>query len=621
MRLPTKLLLWVVAGPLVAGAMLIQLGLDIFRLDREVSHLADTQNPLAKAADELEINVVEAGLAALKYVAQPSPAHRERFLDQHADVLKHLEEFESLATRDDLITLGVRFKSTYTQYHQLALRLIDTRDRTDELRHLVAEEVASVLKTLDNQPGGDAQTTVRRHLVQFLVMIALPSDHPTRSSDPTPIPDIVTLGRSVQQRSVLPVAGQISERLGALVALSAELRESEADSGRLSDEFVDIRRRLDDLLDDEMQVATRSALIQVVESSRATARDVWHQGLAALAITALAGLLGVLHVSRSVALPLRRLHESVRAAAAGRWTPLPPVPSLGANDELGAVLREFNSMCTQVAHAHEELRVLNKDLQQQVEARTAALSDTVRQLQAANAARATFLANMSHELRTPLNAIIGFSELLRSGAAATDSDKHREYLDDILHSATHLLAIINQILDLARIDAGQVLVDETPFDAEGVIEECLRMVSRAALERNISIENTVESAPSLMGDVRLVRQCLLNLLTNAIKYNRRGGRLRVAVDRRPAELAIVIADTGIGMRSNELARMTEPFVRGGNVYVRSEDGVGLGLALVKRYIELHGGKLQFESETGKGTVARLIFPADRICEIRQKRAS
>ncbi len=237
------------------------------------------------------------------------------------------------------------------------------------------------------------------------------------------------------------------------------------------------------------------------------------------------------------------------------------------------------------------------------------------QADAANRAKSTFLANMSHELRTPLNAIIGFSEMIiKETFGALNNQKYKGYLDDIHSSARHLLEIINEVLDMSKIEAGRIDLDETEIDLHELIRSVTRMMASRAFGNNIKLEMDLsDSVTHLNADERLLRQVLINLIANAVKFSNPGGHVLVTSERlRDGSTQIIIKDEGIGIPKEKIQQAMEPF---GQISDRPENafyqGTGLGLPLAKAMIELHDGILQLESDLGKGTSAIITLPSFR----------
>jgi len=238
------------------------------------------------------------------------------------------------------------------------------------------------------------------------------------------------------------------------------------------------------------------------------------------------------------------------------------------------------------------------------------------QADSANRAKSVFLANMSHELRTPMNAIIGFSEMMmKETFGPLGHDKYEEYIGDVHSSARHLLEIINEVLDMSKIEAGRIEIDEGEDDLQGLITSVMRMMDSRAFGSNVPLENDIEEGlPNLMGDQRLIRQILINLVTNAVKFSPSGGTVRVLASMLDdGQLQITVVDEGPGIPKDKMRQAMEPF---GQVSDRAENamyqGTGLGLPLAKAMADLHGGSLDLESTVGEGTSVLVNFPASRV---------
>jgi signal transduction histidine kinase len=233
--------------------------------------------------------------------------------------------------------------------------------------------------------------------------------------------------------------------------------------------------------------------------------------------------------------------------------------------------------------------------------------------EAASRAKSQFLATMSHELRTPLNAIIGFSELMEQEFKGPLHPDYREYTRDIRDSGLHLLNIINDILDLSKIEMGGLTLNEQPFDVAGAVDASLRCVrdqaAAAGLELTVDLPPNL---PPLNGDERMVKQMLLNLLSNAIKFTEKGGSVHLSTQVSPGgAMFISVRDTGIGMSAADIPRAFQPFVQIDSRLQRKYQGTGLGLPLCRSIVELHGGYLDVESTVGVGTTIAIYFPAHR----------
>jgi two-component system cell cycle sensor histidine kinase PleC len=234
--------------------------------------------------------------------------------------------------------------------------------------------------------------------------------------------------------------------------------------------------------------------------------------------------------------------------------------------------------------------------------------------EAASVAKSQFLANMSHELRTPLNAILGFSEMIASRMFAGDPERNFEYAQLIHSSGGHLLALINDILDLAKIEAGRWKLEEGEQDLHRIAGDALQLVTWRTKDSNAILQNAIDPNLSLIyADERAIKQILLNLLSNAVKFTPKGGRV-TAFARMDADgaLAFGVSDTGIGIAAEDQKRVFDSFGQGKHDIAITDKGTGLGLAIVKGLIESHGGRISLWSEVGKGTRVTVHLPASRV---------
>ncbi len=231
----------------------------------------------------------------------------------------------------------------------------------------------------------------------------------------------------------------------------------------------------------------------------------------------------------------------------------------------------------------------------------------------ANQTKSKFLANMSHELRTPLNAIIGFSEIMESGMfGALGSEKYREYCHDILTSGHYLLEVINDILDMSKIEAGRMKLDIEPIDLARTLAESLRVVSGRAQDKKLVLDADIEQSISMIGDRRATKQILVNLLSNAVKFTPEGGKIIVRSQLMDDRIVLLIADTGIGIAQQSLKRLGRPFEQVESQLTKTYHGSGLGLAIARSLTQLHGGSMKLRSRLGHGTVVRVSLPRYRL---------
>jgi signal transduction histidine kinase len=256
-------------------------------------------------------------------------------------------------------------------------------------------------------------------------------------------------------------------------------------------------------------------------------------------------------------------------------------------DELGALAANLNRM-------NEELGRL------------------YRELEAASRHKSEFLANMSHELRTPLNAIIGFSEVLDDRMFGELNEKQAEYVRVVLNSGRHLLSLINDILDLSKVEAGRMELELGSFSLRLALENALTLIHDRAARHGLRVELTVdETLGDVVGDERKLKQVLLNLLSNAVKFTPDGGRIEVRAMPADGTVEVSVTDDGVGIAPEDQEAIFEEFRQVGTDYARKREGTGLGLALARKFVELHGGRLWVKSEIGRGSTFTFTIPTTR----------
>jgi PAS domain S-box-containing protein len=241
------------------------------------------------------------------------------------------------------------------------------------------------------------------------------------------------------------------------------------------------------------------------------------------------------------------------------------------------------------------------------------LTKAKNEAEQANRAKSEFLANMSHELRTPLNAILGFSQVIRDRHFGDDAERYNEYASNIHDSGEMLLAIITDILEMSKLEAGTVQLAEETVDLGEVVECCRKMIAARAQEGGIALTSSLPVQPiKLHGDQRALKQILLNLLSNAVKFTQPGGNISVSISRAPnGDINLTVADTGIGIHPAALQKVFQPFFQVDPTATRSRSGTGLGLAITRRLAELHEGRIGIDSAPGIGTTVTVTLPAAR----------
>jgi two-component system, NtrC family, sensor kinase len=328
---------------------------------------------------------------------------------------------------------------------------------------------------------------------------------------------------------------------------------------------------------------------------------IWRTALLLAAFLAAGIGLSVL-LARRLVRPVKQMRTAAARIGAGAYDER---IELRRRDELGGLADELNGMAASLQASVQSLEQKVEERTQELQEALAELSQKSRLLEVASTHKSHFLANMSHELRTPLNAIIGFSQVLRQRLFGPINEKQEEYLDDILSSGNHLLSLINDVLDLSKVEAGQIELEVAPFSLREALERGVVMVREPATKHGVQL--SLELAPGVdlvTGDERRLRQVLFNLLSNAVKFTPEDGSVIVAASRVDGEVRVSVTDTGPGIAPEDRERIFEEFQQT-DVGVQQSEGTGLGLALSKRLVELHGGRIWVESEVGHGS--RFVF--------------
>ncbi|HXX84932.1 MAG TPA: ATP-binding protein, partial [Casimicrobiaceae bacterium] len=289
-----------------------------------------------------------------------------------------------------------------------------------------------------------------------------------------------------------------------------------------------------------------------------------------------------------------------------------PTSFTPGDQEILSRLAAQAAIAVENATLYEQVRQHAEELEAKVEARTQDLREANAQLAAASQHKSEFLASMSHELRTPLNAIIGFSEVLIEKLFGELNDKQADYLKDIHSSGIHLLTLINDILDLSKVEAGRMELEPSTFEVSAAVTNAMTLIRERAQRHGIALGQQVDAKlGQIVADERKFKQILVNLLSNAVKFTPDGGRIDVLARREDSQAVIAVHDTGIGIAPEDQAAVFEEFRQVGRDYTKKQEGTGLGLALTKKFVELHGGKIWLESEPGKGSTFTFTIPLHR----------
>jgi signal transduction histidine kinase/CHASE3 domain sensor protein len=299
------------------------------------------------------------------------------------------------------------------------------------------------------------------------------------------------------------------------------------------------------------------------------------------------------------------------------------VPSLGIGINQKRLELELKERSSQIEIANYELQTINEESQtlnlslqsmnEELQAQQAEIAESNQRLEEVSRAKSEFLANMSHELRTPLNSVIGFSEVLQDQLFGTINEKQQEYVQNILSSGRHLLSLINDILDLSKVESGKMELELTEFSLQETLEASLMMLKEKALkgEIDLQMDPAAQIDIQIVADQRKLKQILFNLLSNAVKFTPAGGTVKVSTQNDGDFVEITVADSGIGIKQEDIPKLFHPFTQLESVYSKEFEGTGLGLALTKQLVELRGGRIWVKSEFGKGSRFSFTIPFTR----------
>jgi signal transduction histidine kinase len=335
-------------------------------------------------------------------------------------------------------------------------------------------------------------------------------------------------------------------------------------------------------LTDRLVVSTSVATEALIADDRSSLADSERTFVVVATLSVLLALAVGYGLSWSVVGPIKRMETRLAAIAAGDFAGRVDVPN---RDELGALAANINRMNDELGRVYAEL-------------------------ESASRHKSEFLANMSHELRTPLNAIIGFSEVLGQEMAGPLNGTQRQYVDDVLEAGQHLLSLINDILDLSKVEAGRMELALADVSIADALERGVTMHQARATRNAIALDLRVDpDVGFVVADERKIRQVVFNLVSNAVKFTPSGGRVEVRASRHDGVVEIAVADTGVGISADDQERIFEEFQQARGSASGAVEGTGLGLTLSKRFVELHGGRLWVQSELGSGTTFRFTLPA------------
>ena len=467
-----------------------------------------------------------------------------------------------------LIALGVIGLVVLGQANARAERLVDLQLRTAayaDLRLVTTTQLYRLAKALTAPEPRVIDDAVRQ-----IVLTGISIDHLKFVS--TDELDLDLVGR------VAKATDDFSAATSRMLDLLKAGRVADAQQAQLTD-VTPVADKLERLTDELVNRAEAEVAQSVGDTQDAYARSQIIV-LAFAGTSLLVALILGLVVALSIIGPLRAIGTRVERIAQGDFSGHLHVEN---RDELGALAGNIDRMSDQLGLLYE-------------------------QLAAANRHKSEFLSNMSHELRTPLNAIIGFSEVLLQQLFGDLNAKQTEYLQDILSSGKHQLTLVNDILDLAKVESGRMELELSSFSLRAVIDSGVTMLGERATRRGIALEVDGDPAvDAIEGDERKVKQVLFNLLSNAVKFTPEGGTITVRTRGEPSKVEVSVSDTGVGIAPADQASIFTEFVQAKSAK-STEASTGLGLALAKRFVELHGGVLSVRSAVGAGSTFTFSLP-------------
>ncbi len=611
-----------------------------------------TQQELAlNSSYEMEINIVESGLGVIKYLRKAEPEFRDDFAHDSADFEQYFQTYKSSASSDEHRELVAQIDALHTEFEDRSKALMAAKDREVEfygkfltLAPQLDERLGSQVPDYRLLPvAGDAdlqrmaaraQSDAVEALVWFVEYIG--SSNPQSLETARGEANQATTGLSnLSQRDLPRVWKNWAVETRTLIAGALQAIEGIAVTGSEIDVlftgFIDSRRDLDDILDEKIQIRTMADLDLIKQKKSNAVQSALFTLISFTVLATALGLFLALRFGNLLVRPVTALADAagrIRDGAIGvRVIPY-------SKGEIGVLERGFNAMAQGLEEAQAKLESANRDLEAQVAHRTAALARTneklltelrlraqseehlrsaIEQAEAANHSKSVFLANMSHELRTPLNAIIGFSEIMdRQMLGPISNARYSEYAADILTSGRHLLSLINDILDLSRVEAGKFDLMLESVDPAQAVAQVVREMAVLADNADLVLSPLLgKNLPEIVVDPLRLRQMLLNLLANAIKFSSKGERIVVRARFRNRDGGVVefsVIDTGPGIPADELEKVQTPFGRAEAALARDRAGVGLGLPLTKILAEMHGGAFRLSSSIGRGTNATVILP-------------
>lgn len=616
MQIRSKLL----AGNVLVLALLTTLAVVsvvlIQRIQSNLTHLSKVADPLEQVVLELEINAVETDQAVEEYILNQNKASLDLITDAEGDFGRYADQFMVLAETEEELSLGRGIISIYREFISEGLgitRLVKKRITNIRQFRKLAEELDSLLDEQLQANIDHSSSEAALKLESALEMEINTKEAIGAFEAYFLVPDLNLLNRTIdadedfkrfyfqyrRNRPNLEEAKSLDKinlafanlmAIGQMIATNTDVIIVKTQNFNL------LHTNIDKILDDEIQP------LILLNKQRATADAVNSSQLALSVIIGMGGLILVItlfvnwQVSKGIIGGTDQLTKGVKEVSGGN---LDFQIDCSTDDELGVLAKHFNEMAEKRKQAEIQLSLAKNEAEK------------------ANEAKSEFLASMSHDLRTPLNAIMGFSDMMRTKTFGPLGDAHYEqYVTDIYDSGTLLVSLINDVLDLSKIEAGKYELVEKDLDISTLIESSFRQLKNLAQTSNQNLYTEIPSdLPFIIGDNRALLQIFNNLLSNAIKFTPDGGKIGVTGKlSKDNSIVLIITDTGIGMSEEGILKALRPFEQADGTHSRRHEGTGLGLHLCVNIMNLFDGTLEIESEVDKGTSVTLRFPPERTVQ-------
>jgi signal transduction histidine kinase len=616
MQIRSKLLIGnVLVLALLASLALVSVVL-IQQIQSNLAHLSKVADPLERVVLELEINAVETDQAVEEYILDQNEDNLDLITDSEGDFERYASQFLVLAETEEVLSLGRRVITIYREFTTKGLEI------TLLVQHRIANirQFRKLAEELDTLLDDQLQANINRSLADAALKVESALEMEVNVEEAIGayeayflVPDVNLIKRvadavedfkrfysqfrrtrpnAEEEESLVKVNLVFAELMtvGQLITINTDVIIERTKN------FNMLHANIDRILDDEIQP------LILLNKQRATADAVNSSQLALSAIIGMGALILVItlfvnsQVSKGIIGGADQLTKGVEEVSGGN---LDFQIDSSTDDEFGVIAKHFNIMAEKRKQAEKQLSLVT--------------NEAVK----ANKAKSEFLASMSHDLRTPLNAIMGFSDMMRVKTFGPLGNEHYEqYVDDIHGSGALLISLINDVLDLSKIEAGKYELVNESLDISSMIKSSIRQLKTAAETNNQSITLDIPSdMPALLGDERAMIQILNNLLSNAIKFTPDSGEVSiVAKMNKSNRILLSVTDTGIGMSNDGIAKALKPFEQADGTHSRRHEGTGLGVHICVNMMELFGGTLEIESEIDTGTTVTLQFPPERTIQ-------